>query len=532
MPRIFLLPKCFLGIVAVVSLFPGNALSQEKETPLGHVSIDGLKAEVSLKWFDGPQAYRVTISVPKPANAPRIKTNRLKIWLLYTDYKKHTNTLPLAYQPPEFFPEVEENGKITAKVCYFFDAYQKTSALDAVVVKLDNKPIAFSLPTRTTPAPFDPEIIAAWEKVGAKVYRGSRFSLRPYYLYRYDDPHGDMKRAPGFSFRKLEGVPQDGLPLPKEPFGLHPLTPKNGKRELAQMPGRYQAKELFLYSYPLEKEGAQELAKLDQLETLVFSSGFAEGSFPFLSRLVHLRRLDLSRTNTTDADLKHLAGLKQLRFLNLHFTKITDKGLKYVGAHPELRVLDLYYNNISDVGIKELEGLEKLRVFSLGKTKITGAALQHLAGLKHLEALSLVESSMDDKDYQALAHLKNLRFLDLSYSKIGNAGMKGVVQLKLLHTLDLDNTKVGDEGCRDLGDLTELRNLYMTETQVGDAAIKEIAKLKKLKELYLHFGKVTDAGLEALSDMKHLTLLQVEGNYISRSAFLELRQALPWTYVH
>jgi Leucine-rich repeat (LRR) protein len=80
----------------------------------------------------------------------------------------------------------------------------------------------------------------------------------------------------------------------------------------------------------------------------------------------------LSRTDSTDADLKELIGLKDLHELDLIHTQVTDAGLKELSGLKNLRSLLLQGTKVTDAGLKELSGLKNLQTTSV--TKVTDAA--------------------------------------------------------------------------------------------------------------------------------------------------------------
>ena len=108
----------------------------------------------------------------------------------------------------------------------------------------------------------------------------------------------------------------------------------------------------------------------------------------------HLKNINLSRTNLTNAGLKYLSAChtldlsytkiidKELKYLsachtlNLCSTKITNAGLKYLSA---CHTLDLSHTNITDDGLKYLSTCHTL---NLKWTNITNEGLKHLTAVK------------------------------------------------------------------------------------------------------------------------------------------------------
>lgn len=89
-----------------------------------------------------------------------------------------------------------------------------------------------------------------------------------------------------------------------------------------------------------------------------------------------LVRLNLARTEVTDAGLATVKSFGELRWLNLSNTKVTDAGLDNLAGLSKLTYLNLYGTQVTDAGIAKLSGLTNLRKLFLWQTKATksGAA--------------------------------------------------------------------------------------------------------------------------------------------------------------
>jgi hypothetical protein len=74
-------------------------------------------------------------------------------------------------------------------------------------------------------------------------------------------------------------------------------------------------------------------------------------------------RVDLSKTQVTDAELKELQELKGLQDLALVGTQVTDAGLKELKDLKGLQTLNLTGTHVTDAGLKRLkEALPKCRI--------------------------------------------------------------------------------------------------------------------------------------------------------------------------
>lgn len=169
---------------------------------------------------------------------------------------------------------------------------------------------ALALIQQKGPGPLPAEIVAAWEKAGAKV--GWLGSNEVGYL-EFRSNMGDRKdqELPAVEFKVWQTGAVDGLPQPACDFGLS------------------------LCYTALPDAGLKEIAKLKSLRSLdVGCTGVTDAGLKDLAALQFLQCLSLKGTEVTETGLKELASLKSLRTLDLSSTQITDGGLKqWPGCH-------------------------------------------------------------------------------------------------------------------------------------------------------------------------------------------------------
>src|SRR5262245_37902199 len=133
------------------------------------------------------------------------------------------------------------------------------------------------------PQPLPKELVAAWQKAGAKP--GFMWLDSTGFLHFEEQPTGLAGAVPAFQFSGWKNGVVARLPVPSVSFGLR------------------------LSFTPVDDAGLKEVAKLRSLHTL-----------------------QLGDTKVTDAGLKELAGLKSLDTLDLYGTEVTDAGLKQLAA--------------------------------------------------------------------------------------------------------------------------------------------------------------------------------------------------------
>ncbi len=91
-----------------------------------------------------------------------------------------------------------------------------------------------------------------------------------------------------------------------------------------------------------------------------------------------VEKIDLTKSDVTDADLENLAALPELKALTLHGTKITDDGLSHLTALKNLKDLDLSNTNVTDVGLKILAGIKSLEKLHLHTTAVSNKGLKEI----------------------------------------------------------------------------------------------------------------------------------------------------------
>lgn len=123
-------------------------------------------------------------------------------------------------------------------------------------------------------------------------------------------------------------------------------------------------------------------------------------------------KVDLSGTNVTNGDLRHLIGLKELRDLDLSGTSISD-GTQYIGFMKKLETLDVSGTKVDDNALTKLRGLKNLKSISIAQTTVTDAGLQILGKISTLRDVSVADSRVTESGKsEALKANPNLRFSD------------------------------------------------------------------------------------------------------------------------
>ena len=260
----------------------------------------------------------------------------------------------------------------------------------------------------------------------------------------------------------------------------------------------------------------KHLAGFTDLEFLdVGWLAITDAGLEHLKGLTGLQRLDLNNTQITDAGLEYLKGLSGLRALNVSETKLTDTGLAYVKELTRLQQLDAADTQIADAGLEQLKDLTGLQQLDLKSTRITDAGLEHLEGLIGLQQLDLENTGITDMGLTHLAVLTGLQRLDLRGTRVTGAGLVHLKGMTGLQDLSLPSTKITDAGLVHLQGLTRLRGLWLEGTQLTDAGLERLKGLGALQYLDLRGTQITDAGLEHLKGLARLELLYLSGTRIT-----------------
>ncbi len=205
-----------------------------------------------------------------------------------------------------------------------------------------------------------------------------------------------------------------------------------------------------------------------------FGANLRDDDLAHLTGLPYLTRLDLSRTQVTDAGLEHLKALSGLQELNLMRTRVTDAGLEHLKGLNKLQVLDLRFTKVAGDGLEHLKGLNELQVLHLRFTKLTDAGLEHLEALTGLQSLDVEWTRVTDAGLEHLKALSGLQELDLMGTRVTDAGLQHLKGMTSLRELDLWATKVTDAGLVHLEGLTNLQRLNLWDTQVTDDGVKQL----------------------------------------------------------
>lgn len=175
-----------------------------------------------------------------------------------------------------------------------------------------------------------------------------------------------------------------------------------------------------------ESSGRQLFPPLVQQERIEEENGtslrFCDEHMDLLTRLPHVRELNLSYTYITDDGLMHLPRLKHLEVLKLQGADIGDDGMRYVGKLTGLRELHLSYTHISDDGLVHLSRLRNLEKLFVNGTQIGDRGVESIATLGRMKVLFASETNISDEAVPALGSMQSLVQLNIYSTRIFDKG--------------------------------------------------------------------------------------------------------------
>lgn len=182
--------------------------------------------------------------------------------------------------------------------------------------------------------------------------------------------------------------------------------------------------------------------------------------------------------------------------------ELTEEGLLQLSKLPHLKSLQLFERTITAKqlqAIAKIQGLASLRMIA---GKIAEEGLQDLVGLKDLTKLELSyfylwyqDQSLTDVGVAAIGRLNNLKALSISVSGVAQAGFTHLANLTNLSTFKLVILSATDEQLKWISLVRSISHLSLERGGVTDASLVDVGKLTNLKQLNLSATSVTDVGV-------------------------------------
>ena len=155
--------------------------------------------------------------------------------------------------------------------------------------------------------------------------------------------------------------------------------------------------------------------------------------------------VDLSDTEITDEDLRHLADLWTITSLWLSGTKVTGAGFDQLLNLQNLEGLGLGAQ-VTNEPLRHVGQLRSLTYINFGHAKmIDDEGLQYLSSLTKLERVNLWHTGMSDDGLKIVSGLPKIRTIIAGGTKISDSGTACLRRNKTLEELVVQNTMIGDE---------------------------------------------------------------------------------------
>jgi uncharacterized protein YjbI with pentapeptide repeats len=276
----------------------------------------------------------------------------------------------------------------------------------------------------------------------------------------------------------------------------------------------------------------------------------ARPGWPWLRRLVgdeyfqEVVRVNLDKTDVSDADLQLIGRLKHLSFLSLNHTKVSDAGLSHIRRLCGLRDLGLMETKITGAGLRHVKDFENLEGLNLSRTAVDDQGVKYIGNLSRLERLDLWETSVTSKGVASLTRLTNLDFLSLRYTHVDDSAISHLVAMQSLTELHLSGSRVSGEGlfslrealpsCEVHGDMIDLSDLQFDDSQrclrKWESLVKRMQSLhaeSRLKLIDLSGSQVSDDFISALHGLVNLEMIDLRETRVTDAGVERLKRALP-----
>jgi internalin A len=281
----------------------------------------------------------------------------------------------------------------------------------------------------------------------------------------------------------------------------------------------------------LTDTGAREVAKLPNLDRLVFKNGFG-------------------RSQVTPAGIRAIVATrlppvfefdKQVLDDDL-FAELVAEGWLYGPPSPggrsprpasaaDLTTIDLDSTRVGDRGFAAIRDCVNVtRVFA-DRAPVTDEAVRMMAGFRLLEFLSVDETRVTGTGLKALAGLP-VKLLSMKGCSLSEDAFKGVAGLPALETLLLASATFPADGPRHLAGHPTLKDLSMSGAHIGDEVVSHLVTLPSLEKLSLESTKLTDDGFRRLVRLPQLKELGVHLTAVSKEARAKAKQDRPDLKMH
>jgi hypothetical protein len=250
----------------------------------------------------------------------------------------------------------------------------------------------------------------------------------------------------------------------------------------------------------------EELRALCQITSLkdldLDIENFSDAGLVDVGKLKNLRVLKIGGSKFTPAALEALVELPDFQELHYYSTRNTDVAAKTMSRLVHLKVLDISRSDFSDADIQLICTNKSLEYLQLeNNPHLTDQALREIGNLEHLEKLAISgNKNLGDKSCEYLAKCLELRGLGMGATQVTDCGIEKLLKLRKLEDLGVPGTRITAKSVDLLSELPKLRHLGIFGNQnLGDEIVPLIKKYKSLDTLMCFDTGLTPKGLKELA---------------------------------
>ncbi|PQO31116.1 hypothetical protein C5Y96_12220 [Blastopirellula marina] len=262
----------------------------------------------------------------------------------------------------------------------------------------------------------------------------------------------------------------------------------------------------------VDREMAEDIAKLDQLQSILFqSSSIEENSLEPLQELKNLRSLGFLRTPVSPRQLRQFREAEQITGISLFGESASDENLVEISQFPNLEIVGIIGGPATDVGLSSLDSLSKLE--SLFILDVPGVSAAGFPALKQLQELTVQCDLVSEESLPALKQATSLRELALKTTiKPSRPKSRQLVENitgKLLTQEEPTPNDTESTAVKVAGQLASVRDLTFEPYNIYDDDLRYLSEMPNLEVLDVQLTGVSREGMVHLEDLPKLKEVHV-----------------------
>ena len=252
---------------------------------------------------------------------------------------------------------------------------------------------------------------------------------------------------------------------------------------------------------------------------------------PELSRLSHLRYLDISDHQLTGGIPAELGQLSRLTSLLLNSNGLTGEIPVELGQMSQLGQLWIYENQLTGGIPAELGKLTRMNALNLSDNQLTGPIPAELGQLSRLHSMRLGENRLTGPIPGELGQLSRLLVLHLFSNRLTGRIPPELGQVTGMTWLELHDNRLTGPIPKELGRLNNLSSMDLSSNQLTGAIPPELGRMARLGGLNLSDNRLTGPLPGELSQLTRLGSLNLSHNQLSGPIPAEFGQLTNLAYL-